>query len=430
MAAPVKGRLIKEYLRKCGYIETYLTVCGFSRCQFNKERLGRKSSIMQIYSLIFLSLSTLSVTYIFHYAKNHEGFFLLSDTLMAYALIIFYDVTMFEANFSNNGRIVELHNRHYEIDEYLDVDDTAYLRELEYRHCFVFASVCFVFAIFFTTALIYKFQSAPYTVFFASIFIVMSLAGVGCDYINYTRLHLFLVLRVRYLNVAMMKYSQTKLEYVNGSFVFKALLWNSKCDGRVSFQRKARPEDFSRIFRKIIDSYDCFKTCYSFQIVTKESQWYEIGTLSKRRKGRERCTCASQHSRAIRNGSHREVWAEFRPALVMAESVIRNLNTRQSQFLLYGMFKIDSSLSLRALAAILVIIMALLQRFVCVIVVTINSSTHVRTSSSNMLAKLVRSRLGQRVRSCIGPRAWLAGILDLVLVFDSAASSNLKLTCR
>ncbi|XP_062527852.1 uncharacterized protein LOC101735652 isoform X3 [Bombyx mori] len=87
------------------------------------------------------------------------------------------------------------------------------------------------------------------------------------DYSFFMTLYTFLSLRIRYLNVALMKYSNMNLDYVPDLLFFNGLFWKRRFDKLVTFHKRAGKLEFAKAFRIIFHQFDCINQGYRFALM-------------------------------------------------------------------------------------------------------------------------------------------------------------------
>lgn len=264
--------LLQQYVKKI-YHTCLLPLKFFGLARFDIEdgEIVKKSVLSILHSLLILFVIDISAVYILYKLAWESEYLFETEKVIIWDFSIFHTCVIINMSFLNRGSSAQFINKAIDIDVFLGVANTKFMRDIianTYITLNVFA--------FFMHVVVVIILSITYTVEYdgviAGAFFFILLYCIYYDLSLFLSLFTFMTLRVRYLNVTIMKGSNMKIEHLPEQFPFIPMFWNKKLDNLVDFHKRADTEKIIKAFKIISEQLRCLENCYRFT-VSNSFEW-------------------------------------------------------------------------------------------------------------------------------------------------------------
>ncbi|XP_037297394.1 uncharacterized protein LOC115442642 [Manduca sexta] len=152
-----------------------------------------------------------------------------------------------------------------EIDVFFGVKETSFMRDVSTRNLIVscygvvitsLVVVTYMYIVFLVSVKVHIIGS----IYFAWLFCTYD------DYCLFLSILGFLSMRVKYLNVAIMKLSSMNADYIPNVMLFDKLFWKKNYDDNIAFHTRAGQKEFAQAFRMIFHLLDLLTKSYKFAL--------------------------------------------------------------------------------------------------------------------------------------------------------------------
>lgn len=258
--------IIQDIISSYKYIYKIQSLVGFNRYSVSKNRIEEKRKHLNIYTCAILLLGvciSCYMTYRYGYVEQKllipEIFGLLS-LLPSFLLIITDSILM------DDNCMFKLVQNFIRLDIILNSEIIKYLRNME-RYFMNTYVVLWFLTIFIGTCVIIvdvQFQTKTWDIIYFSVIAILCFATI-CDQVSVNSIFLYILFRVHYLNVALMKIGNIDKEHV-GEYPFLKFAWKySRVNdiGLPEFSKSDFMQAFYVIFEIISLSQKCFRSLVS-----------------------------------------------------------------------------------------------------------------------------------------------------------------------
>lgn len=258
-----KTNITKEYIQR--YYESIMflpiKLTGFRRFDVHNGQIHPLMNRTLIHNAFILILANFGV----YYLTTAEDYLKLPEVIAIGHFATFANLILINLSFGNRRSGAQIIKNCIEIDLYLGVKETSFMREIAIRY-FVVLCVLVIFFAFFVVSYMYSVFKVSLLVHVVGSLYFSWLFCIYDDYSFFMTLYTFLSLRIRYLNVALMKYSNMNLDYVPDLLFFNGLFWKRRFDKLVTFHKRAGKLEFAKAFRIIFHQFDCINQGYRFAV--------------------------------------------------------------------------------------------------------------------------------------------------------------------
>lgn len=261
-----KNTLMKEYAEQFGkIIYRPIKLAGFYRFEIINNQIVQLSYNTMVYNIIVLLIADLAVGYLLYSSIVLGNYLQIPDALCVCHFAIYANIMLINITFLNRKSGLDLVTHCIEFESYIGVKETAFMRNIAigtFLVCNYFtlaANICtgaFLYNVYKVSMAIHIVGSA----YFFWIFFSYN------DYFLVATLYMQNCIRIRYLNVALMKIGGMNEQYVPSRSLFNLLLWNKKNNNLVTFHKKSGVEEFNRAYRMCFDMMAVLENCCSFPV--------------------------------------------------------------------------------------------------------------------------------------------------------------------
>ncbi|XP_064292000.1 uncharacterized protein LOC135309704 [Plodia interpunctella] len=199
-----------------------------------------------------------------------------------------------------------------------------------------------------------------------SIFFILAFS-ILYDFLFLVAQYSFLGMRIKYLNIALMKTSNVKLEYLPKIFLFNGVLWKDRFNDDVTFHKDTDLKKYIRAFEMIYDHIRRLekgfrfsdiellrKMCITMLVVIS---WIMLMTVSLR---------SDIVLRQLEQTKVICIYAQLKPenngdVFKLTKRLQKILESRDARPFIYGVFQFDSGMVVRFAASTFVYITVILQ---------------------------------------------------------------------
>lgn len=265
MDVSVRNQLMQDYVKKFVNFFRMLEITGFCRFVIRKGKIVERSRATKLYNIFILIYANASASYLLWFSNPNEKYLSIVEYIAILHFTVFANLLISDITFGDEYAGLELMQNNIEIDTLLGAEETAFMREVSivlYR--------IIVIAIGFTQVSVVAYM---YYVFHVSIAIhvVGSIYFLWIffsydEFCFFIYLYSFLTTRVRFLNVALMKITNIKMEYIPNQWLFHKMFWKDEYDERVTFHTRSDTKDYCVVLKMLFDQLRRIENCYSFTV--------------------------------------------------------------------------------------------------------------------------------------------------------------------
>lgn len=261
-----REKLVKEYEQLFNSIYLLpLVKTGFLRVENNDGKSFKKASINIYNNIIFMVVFNFCVFYSYYKVVVLTNNARFTEASMFLALAFWQNTCYINLCIPNRNTRVDIINNFIDIDAHLGADETKFMRNIATRN-FIVISVLVIFflALLSVTSMIWL-HDMPWDFKVAThICAFLCLALFECSFFH--ALCISQTLRVRYLNVALIKIAKLNPTYFPRYFIFSTIFWVRKFDNLVRFHQRANLKQFVQAFKIIFAQVKNTEKCYRFNV--------------------------------------------------------------------------------------------------------------------------------------------------------------------
>lgn len=253
-----RNYLIEERSKKNIILDYIFYITGVNRPVYNKEQQN-SSYFYNIYFIYLLFVNIYS-----HYLLIIEYGIFQNKLLYTeiYVLIVSFVIDMVNVFilFFDKSCSYEVINCLINLDMFLSVGDTKYLRNVEYIYIqavIILGTVIYA-VVWISCFILYQGMSMPFTSLMATIMFCIYLALI-LESLYLIPHYIFLILRTHYMRIALQKYSNLDVKCSASFNGIINIFWRRHFDDQVYFHVKASPEDFVQGVKLIFTTLKAFR---------------------------------------------------------------------------------------------------------------------------------------------------------------------------
>lgn len=258
--------LMQEYVKRFSNPKYWLIrFCGFNRFSIKNKTIVKKSLGSVIFGIfVIITFNLLLVNLVYETAvRTHYLLFAELGILIEVSLIL--NAMVASITFGNRNNGLKIINHNIEIDLLLGKNDTKFMRDISDSFYTVIGIPILVIQVTTALFLYLTFEVSPLahftgTVYFTWVFVIFF------DISYLVNQSIFLNLRTRYLNVALMKYLNVEVEYLPDLFFFSGIFWKQKHTEVVNFHKKANTEKFVNAYKIMFTHMKYFEDSMRFLV--------------------------------------------------------------------------------------------------------------------------------------------------------------------
>lgn len=263
-----KKTLHQEYTERINHaIFRPLLYAGLARFHIKHGQIGQKSIASVFHTIFVVVIINISMPYLVYALLWRDQVLLLAEAIIIYNFDIFHTCVLINLCFFNKNAAHLFLNKCIEVDDFLGAKETIFMRDITSTAFFIFCLIDGIFQVAVNLMMLFTYIVNVYEVIIAFETFTL-LFFIYYDLSLFLVLYIHLTLRVRYLNVALMKHAHINLEYIPEQFPFNALYWNKKLDKLVKFQQRANSEMFAKAFGLLFNQLRYLEICYRFTVST------------------------------------------------------------------------------------------------------------------------------------------------------------------
>lgn len=263
-----KQTLHQEYVKRIyNPIFRPLLYFGLARFHIKHGQIEQKTRASVFYTLFVVVIINIGMAYMIYALFWRDHVLLLAEAIIIVNFDIFHTCVLINICFFNNNESGFFFKKCIEMDDFLGAKETIFMRDMTSMVFFVFCLIDGAFQTSVHVTMYFTYVVKLDGVIFA-FETFMLLCCIYYDLSLFLTLYLHLILRVRYLNVALLKHAQINLDYIPDQFPFNTLFWNKKFDQSVKFHERADTEKFVKAFVMLFKQLRYLENCYRFTVST------------------------------------------------------------------------------------------------------------------------------------------------------------------
>lgn len=263
-----KEQIMAEYAKSFNrFVYWPLKSTGFCRFDIKNNQIQERTLKTIIYNICILCLANVGVCYILS-ATSDEKSLELPERIAIVHFAIAANLLLVNSSFLNRQSGYELIEDCINIDLFLGINETRFMRKLAMKNLAVLCILMAILSLFVVAYMYVVFKVSMMIHFVGSIYFAWLFCAYD-DFCFFLYLYTFLSLRVRYLNTAIMKISKMKTEYVPMKLLFDRLMWFKEYDDKVIFHKKAGATEFVKVFTMLFNYLRRIEHAYRFTVSTQ-----------------------------------------------------------------------------------------------------------------------------------------------------------------
>lgn len=258
--------LTREYVKKLNTIKYWaLQAAGFGRFSIENDRIVGKSLNSVFYSAFVLITAIVTVISIIYETSVLTHYLMYGELVIFLELSFIINSILLNITFGNRHNLAKLIEHSIEIDILLGVKETKFMRDIADTAYTIMGVPVVVVQLSVVTLMYFTFDVSILVHVTGSSYFLWAFF---CFFdVNYLLTHYsFLNLRTRYVNVALMKTLNVKVEYIPDLFLFNGVFWKSKHDDLVKFHENADVMKYVVAYKKLFNHLKIFLKCYQFTV--------------------------------------------------------------------------------------------------------------------------------------------------------------------
>lgn len=264
--ADTKSYLVKDYLKKLKWF--YMPLLKFGACNRFDIRNGQISSITKsstIYSIIVILILDICVYIVLLETVVIQNILLWPEYITIFLFMILHNSVLLNINFANRHSGAKLIRNFVEIDNFLGIEETKFIRNISYRDFAIWCTFIAFYQVFLGVILLLTFHF-PLRVYIIAAGLFCLLFCLAYDYIFQLVSFKFLCMRIHYLNIALVKTANLYKEYLIDQLLMYPFLWKKRYDDFVKPQQNVDSKYFTVGFNMIFDQLQSITKCYRYLV--------------------------------------------------------------------------------------------------------------------------------------------------------------------
>lgn len=258
-----RDKLLKEYTER--FNSRFLLpfrISGFLRFEMKDGTIVKKSLSLLWINLTTILLFNICTCFIFYDLVYVHQYLLLTEAMILLTLNGFQNLNFINIFTLNRNSGIKLLNNCIEIDVVLGPKETRFMRVISGKVLVITSMLVMAFKVISILGINISSPSHLGIIIYCNIFITFLF--VFYDFCFFFTFWTFLTLRVKYLNVALMKYADLQPEIFPKDFIFHTLLWRDDFNDFVTFQDRSGLEQFQKAFKMIFHQHRQVQKSFRF----------------------------------------------------------------------------------------------------------------------------------------------------------------------
>ena len=265
MDVSIRKKLMKEYVKILKNIFLMLEVTGFCRFVIRKGKIVERNLVTKWYNVFVLIYANASASYLLWFSNPSEKYLSIVEYIAILHFTIFANLLISNITFGDEYAGLDLMLNNIEIDTLLGAEETAFMRQVSFILYRVIMIAIAVTQVFVVSYMYYVFNVSIAIHVVGSLYFLWLFFAYD-EFCFFIYLYSFLSARVRFLNVALIKITKIKMEYIPKQWLFHKLFWKDEYDDRVTFHTRSDTKDFCVVLKMCFDQLRLIESCYSFAV--------------------------------------------------------------------------------------------------------------------------------------------------------------------
>lgn len=267
----MKNELTKDYGLKLKNIFRILEPTGYCRFVIRNDRMVERNQGTLLYNICVLILANASASYLLWFSNPTEKYLSLVEYIAIIYFTVFANLLMFHITFGDNYMGLNLMKNNIDIDTLLGVEETGFMRDISLR-LYIFILIVIGFTQVTVVAYMYYVFHVSIAIHVVGSIYFFWLFFAYDEFCFFIYLNSFIAMRIRYLNVALIKFTKIRKEYIPKQTLFDAIFWKDEFDDRVTFHARSDPKNFCVAIKMLFAQLRSFEDCYSFTVSGSSTQ--------------------------------------------------------------------------------------------------------------------------------------------------------------
>lgn len=264
-----KTHLLNEYVKKIKLFYMPLLKFGsFNRFDVTNGQIVSISKLSLIYSVVIILIVDIFAYFLILETAINNKILTLPEYISLIEFTILNNVVLLNVNFVNRHSGSELVKNFIEIDAFLGIKQTKFMRCISYKDAVIWCCFIASFEVALAFVLISTFKLPISTYIVGSVYFTLEIC-MCYDHVFHLVSYKFLCMRVHFLNIALVKKSKLYKEYLTGQLLVYPLFWKKEYDDFVNSRSSADSEYFTDAFKMIFDQQQRIIKCYRFLVRIK-----------------------------------------------------------------------------------------------------------------------------------------------------------------
>lgn len=257
--------LMSDYAKRLNTIFRLLEPTGFCRIVIRKGKVVERQIDTMWYNICIIIVADACAVYLLWFANVKEQYLSQVEYIAIVHFSIFSNLLLFNITFGDKYRGLNLIKKCIEIDCLLGAKETEFMRQLSmssFKVLVIFISITQVIIV----SYMYFIFNVSTAIHIVGSYYFLWMFFAYDDFCFFLYLYSFLATRARYLNVALLKVSKMKMEYIPKQLLFNRLVWKDEYDDMVHFHERCELKNFCVAYRMLCDQLKLVEECYRFPV--------------------------------------------------------------------------------------------------------------------------------------------------------------------
>lgn len=278
MAADIKLKLISEYVKKLNLIYIPISkLSALNRFDIKNGQIVSKSKYSLFYSILAVLIVNISAYLLLRETTHNKNYLILPEYISVIQFTMLSNANVINIFFLNRHSGAELMRNFIEIDAFLGIKETKFMRHITYKDAAIWC--CFVggVQVSLIAVLSLTFQVSIFT-YVCGIIYFCILFCMTYDLVFHVVIYKFICMRIHYLNVILVKTAKLNKKYLTDKLLEYPLLWKKEYDDFVNSRWDSNY--FIDALKIIFDQQQRITKCYRFVVrirfvvATKNKEFY------------------------------------------------------------------------------------------------------------------------------------------------------------
>lgn len=260
-----KDQLMEEYAKGFLTVFRIFEASGFSRFIIRNGKIVSRHWYSVLYNIFVVITADVCATAMVWNSNRSDEDLTTAELITIILFSIFGNLLLFHITFIDRYSGPDSIRNSIEIDCFLGAKETEFMRNLEMKMFKTLLAFITFVQVGVVSYIYYLFQVSLLIHFLGSSYFLW-IFFCYYDFCFCLYSSLFLTCRVRYINLALLKINNMKMEYISKQSLFYKLIWRNNFDDYVTFHKRAKSKDFVTAFKMLFYQFRHLERCYEYPV--------------------------------------------------------------------------------------------------------------------------------------------------------------------